>query len=134
MVGVKELVAYIDEWRWLHGGMTERELADTSDIAKGTFSGWRHAQAEPRPETIRKLAKAMEVAEEDLWALLGHAGQASQDGPSPVERQWLKMLRETRPDLRRGVLAMLREFHRQSQGQAQSRRATGGQSSHQVDR
>jgi transcriptional regulator with XRE-family HTH domain len=70
----------------LRNGWSQKDLAQESKTNVDTISGIETGQHEPRPSTLRKLAKALNVEVRDLFeepALSGKA-EAPSPGPSPI--------------------------------------------------
>lgn len=74
---------FLAQWRRFRG-MTQEQLADAADVSIGTVSGMEAATVGYSPETLHKLAEALEIEvamllgvnpyeDEPLWAIIARA-------------------------------------------------------------
>ncbi len=48
-------------------GIKETELSDLSKVSRGTISAVKNGHRSPNTETLRKIAKALDVTVSDIW-------------------------------------------------------------------
>jgi transcriptional regulator with XRE-family HTH domain len=74
----------------LRNGWSQKDLAQESKTNVDTISGIETGQHEPRPSTLRKLARALGIEVRDLFeepALLGKF-EAPETGPTGTPQEW----------------------------------------------
>jgi transcriptional regulator with XRE-family HTH domain len=67
----------------LRNGWSQKDLAQESKTNVDTISGIETGQHEPRPSTLRKLAKALNVEVRDLFEEPALSGKAEAPSPGP---------------------------------------------------
>ena len=96
-------------------GWSQRDLAQESETNVDTISGIERGQHEPRPSTLRKLAKALDVEVADFFrepALAGKA-EAPKTGPTLLD----KVVEAALQDIDRDRKTTNREVARQGVGE-----------------
>jgi len=74
----------------LRSGWSQKDLAQESGTNVDTISGIETGQHEPRPSTLRKLAKALEIEVRELFEEPVPLGEAPREaGPPQVSREEL---------------------------------------------
>jgi transcriptional regulator with XRE-family HTH domain len=68
----------------LRNGWSQKDLAQESKTNVDTISGIETGQHEPRPSTLRKLAKALNVEVRDLFEEPALSGKAEAPSPGPL--------------------------------------------------
>ncbi len=67
-------------------GLTQPQLAERIGVTKSNVFYWETAKFVPGPPVLGKLAEALEVSEEDLFALAGYARPTGLPTYSPYFR------------------------------------------------
>ncbi len=73
--------------RWK--GWNQRDLAKAAGLGQDTVSGVESGRHEPRPSTLKKLARALGVEIAELY------GGASQTAPTPFSLEWSRSAGDT---------------------------------------
>jgi transcriptional regulator with XRE-family HTH domain len=75
----------------LRNGWSQKDLARESGTNVDTISGIETGQHEPRPSTLRKLAKALDVKVRELFEEPAPLAEAPREaGPSDLTEAWKK--------------------------------------------
>jgi transcriptional regulator with XRE-family HTH domain len=78
-------------------GWSQKDLADESGVGQDTISGIESGRHEPRPSTLRKLAKALDIEVRELFEEPVPLGKApSKAGPPSPEPSLFKGLEDER--------------------------------------
>ncbi len=95
--------------------LTLRDLADKSGVAADTINQIELGHRKPRPSTLRKLARALEVDVREFYAELALAGKAEapKTGPTLLE----KVVEAALQDIDRDRKTTNREVARQGVGE-----------------
>jgi transcriptional regulator with XRE-family HTH domain len=70
-------------------GWNQRDLAKAAGIGQDTVSSVESGRQEPRPSTLKKLARALGVEIAELY------GEASQTAPTPFSLEWARSAGDT---------------------------------------
>ena len=98
-------------------GLSQKDLAHEAKISPGYVAWIEKGQRNPSQEICKDIARALGLSMDEVLRAAGHWPEDAPIHLDPEELELIRLYRETRPDLRRVVVATLRSAAEQHQGE-----------------
>ena len=84
-----------------HKGLTQADLAELVGVSRTSIQNYESDEQSPRRKTVKKLAKALDRNEVELFTVFGYPSTAEPDPLTPIER--VRFEREWNSETRLGL-------------------------------